>query len=226
MKRLGEQQKTGNKQATGRRPRNFSLNTKKLPEDKVYVTKSMTSVEEAVEAKMAEVEPKFLGIKMVKYGTEGKRNVWVPCYYMVYDFDITPTFFNKAGAFNRNGTLGVVYDANQMHASHYDVLTDGDIPMQEKRVDDMEGVILPDNGTLEEIIKSAEYSIRRQVLFKAYKTMDSNLNQLKLVKFYRQACELELSFKDRTYIKYAYLDDYGVKNERARGLKTRLNPTI
>ena len=83
--------------------------------------------------------------------------------------------------------------------------------------------ILPDGGSLEQILEDAEYSIRRQILFKAYKTMDSELTRVKLVKFYREAWELEMMYKDRTYTKYAYLDDYGVTNERARGLNTRLS---
>ena len=53
--------------------------------------------------------------------------------------------------------------------------------------------------------------------------MDSELTRVKLVKFYREAWELEMMYKDRTYTKYAYLDDYGVTNERARGLNTRLS---
>ena len=87
----------------------------------------------------------------------------------------------------------------------------------------MDGCVLPDGGTLEKILRDAEYSIRRQILFKAFKTMDSELTRVKVVKFYREAWELEMMYKDRTYIKYAYLDDYGVTNEKARGLNTRLS---
>lgn len=79
---------------------------------------------------------------------------------------------------------------------------------------------------MKRIIEDTEYSIRRQILFKAYKTMDSELKRVKLVKFYREAWELEMTYKDRTFIKYAYLDDYGVQNERARGLNTRLDSNI
>ena len=86
--------------------------------------------------------------------------------------------------------------------------------------------MLPDNGSMDEIIAKAEFSIRRQILFKAYKTDKGELKRKKTVKFYREAYEMEMTYRDRTFKKYAYLDDYGVHNERARGLNTRLNPNI
>ena len=192
--------------------------------DKVFVTETVHSKEAAINAKMRSVEPKLLGVKLVNYRQTGMRKVWVPCYFMIYDFNVKRNvFFNKSKVLDKSGTVGVVYDANEMHASHYDVMTDGEIPMEEMSLSAMEGNILPDGGSLEQILEDAEYSIRRQILFKAYKTMDSELTRVKLVKFYREAWELEMMYKDRTYTKYAYLDDYGVTNERARGLNTRLS---
>lgn len=192
--------------------------------ENVFVTKSIYTKEEAIEAKMRSVEPKLLGIKMVRYEKKRIRKVWVPCYFMIYEFKLTRSIFMaKSQALNREGVVGAVYDANEMHTIHYDVMTDGEIPMIEKNLNSMDGDILPDGGTMNEIIENAEYSIRRQILFKAYKTMESELKQVKLVKFYREAYEMEMGYKDRTYIKYAYLDDYGVANERAKGLTTRLD---
>lgn len=193
----------------------------------VLTTKSIYNKEDAIEAKMRSVEPKFFGIKMINYRQKGMRKVWVPCYFMVYDFKVKRNvFFNKSNVFDKEGRVGAVYDANEMHASHYDVLTDGDIPMIKRSLSTMDGDILPDGGNMKRIIEDTEYSIRRQILFKAYKTMDSELKRVKLVKFYREAWELEMTYKDRTFIKYAYLDDYGVQNERARGLNTRLDSNI
>ena len=105
-------------------------------------------------------------------------------------------------------------------------MTDGEIPMEKKAISEMDGIILPDGGDLRTIIENTEYSIKRQILFKAYKTMDSELKLVKRVKFYREAWELVMTYKDRTFTKYAYLDDYGVQNERARGLNTRLDSNI
>lgn len=217
MKRLENQ--VGNK-----RKQTKKQAVSELAENSVFVTKSIHTKEDAIEAKMHQAEPKLLGIKMVKYEHKNLRKVWIPCYFMIYDFNVKRNvFFNKSEMFDKKGTVGVVFDANEMHASHYDVLTDGEIPMEQMPQSMMDGDILPDGGSLEQIIEAAEYSIRRQILFKAYKTMDSELNRVSLVKFYREAYELELGYKDRTYIKYAYLDDYGVQNERARGLNTRLS---
>ena len=177
--------------------------------DKVFVTETVHSKEAAINAKMRSVEPKLLGVKLVNYRQTGMRKVWVPCYFMIYDFNVKRNvFFNKSKVFDKSGTV---------------VMTDGEIPMEEMSLSAMEGNILPDGGSLEQILEDAEYSIRRQILFKAYKTMDSELTRVKLVKFYREAWELEMMYKDRTYTKYAYLDDYGVTNERARGLNTRLS---
>ena len=198
-----------------------------LGKDMVFVTRTIHTKENAMEAKMRSVEPKLLGIKMINYKQKGIRHVWVPCYFMIYDFKVKRNvFFNKSQVFDKEGRVGAVYDANEMHASHYDVLTDGEIPLEKKAISTMEGDILPDGGDLKKIIEDTEYSIRRQILFKAYKTMDSELKQIKMVKFYREAWEMEMTYKDRTFIKYAYLDDYGVQNERARGLNTRLDSNI
>ena len=192
--------------------------------ESVLVTETIHSKESAINAKMRSVEPRLLGVKLVNYRQTGMRKVWVPCYFMIYDFNVKRNvFFNKSKLFDKSGTVGVVYDANEMHASHYDVMTDGEIPLEEKSKEAMDGCVLPDGGTLEKILRDAEYSIRRQILFKAFKTMDSELTRVKVVKFYREAWELEMMYKDRTYIKYAYLDDYGVTNEKARGLNTRLS---
>lgn len=195
-----------------------------MGKDKVFVTKAVHDKDAAIEAKMRSVEPRILGIKMISYEQKGMRKVWVPCYFMVYDFKVKRNvFFNKAQVFDKEGRVGAVYDANEMHASHYDVLTDGEIAMEKKAISTLDGDILPDAGDLKKIIEDTEYSIRRQILFKAYRTMESELKQIKLLKFYREAYELEMAYKDRTFIKYAYLDDYGITNERARGLNTRLD---
>ncbi|NBI63395.1 hypothetical protein D3Z38_10130 [Clostridiales bacterium] len=63
---------------------------------------------------------------------------------------------------------------------------------------------------------------QRQMLFKAYKT-EGQLFMVETKKFYREAWQLQVFYKEREFIKYAYLDDYRVHNERARGLKTRMD---
>lgn len=217
MKRLVKQ--------ADKKPDNGSMSD--MGKDMVLVTRSIHTKEDAIEAKMRSVEPKLLGVKMINYKQQSMRKVWVPCYFMVYDFKVKRNvFFNKSQVFDKEGTVGAVYDANEMHASHYDIMTDGEIPMEKKAISTMDGDLLPDGGDMKTIIENTEYSIRRQILFKAYKTMDSELKRVKLTKFYREAWELVMTYKDRTFVKYAYLDDYGVQNERARGLNTRLDSNI
>ena len=216
MKRLGEK---SNKKA-------ITKLKNKADKDNVLVTKSIYSKEDAIEYKMRSVEPKLLGIKMVNYELKGMRKVWVPCYFMMYEFKaVRNIFFAKSKALNREGIIAAVFDANEMHTSHYDVLTEGEIPLVKKSLSEMseDAVILNDKESLEKIKEQAEFSIKRQMLFKAYKTMESELELIEMYKFYREAWEMEMGYKDRTYIKYAYLDDYGVANERARGLSTKLD---
>lgn len=219
MKRLGSQSKQ-------EKPTKKKKAVKKLSAGNVLVTKSLYSKEDAIEYKMRSVEPKLLGIKMVNYELKSMRKVWVPCYFMMYDFKaMRNIFFAKSKALNREGVIAAIFDANEMHTSHYDVLTEGELPLVEKSLDSMreDAVILEDKESIEKIKEQAEFSIKRQMLFKAYKTMESELNLTKMYKFYREAWEMEMKYKDRTYIKYAYLDDYGVANERARGLSTKLD---
>ncbi len=189
----------------------------------VYVTESVATKDAALDAKMKQVEPKLLGIKMVNYHRSGLRKVWVPYYFLVYNYEVSRNvFFNKSDTFKRKGTVAVVYDVNEMHASHYDLIAEGEIPMVKKNIEQTDGEIMPGGGNAEEVMANAERSIQRQILWKAYKT-EGELRQVQAVKFYREAWEITLNYKDRVYKKYAYLDRYGVHNERARGLKARLD---
>ncbi len=62
-----------------------------------FVTETVWTKEEAIKAKMCSVEPKIFGIKMIKYQQEGMRKVWVPYYFMIYDFKVKRNvFFNKS----------------------------------------------------------------------------------------------------------------------------------
>jgi len=177
--------------------------------------------DDAIVAKMRQVEPTLLGKKLVNYERNGIRRVWVPYYYMTYDYEvIRNVFFNKSKSFNRRGKLAVVYDVNEMHAFHYDLDAEDELPLVRKNIDSIEGSILPDKD-IEEIRANAERSVQRQILWKAYK-MEGKLKPIKTVKFFREAWELDLKYKDRTFIKYAYLDKYGIHDEKARGLTARL----
>ncbi len=188
------------------------------------VTRSIASDEAAVAAKMKAIEPKLLGIKLVKYSRGDSSKVWVPYYFLTYDFVVRRGLSKNHtnDRFAKKGRIAVVYDANEMHASLYDVSADGEIPFEKKDVSATGTMVLPESGKYEEILENAERAIQRQMLFKAYKT-EGQLSIVDAKKFYREAWQLQVFYKDREFIKYAYLDDYGVHNERARGLKTRMD---
>ncbi|MBQ6496118.1 MAG: hypothetical protein IJI74_02990 [Firmicutes bacterium] len=191
----------------------------------ISVTKTIYSKEEAIQAKMAVAEPAFLGKKLISMEQKSERHVWVPCYLLVFNFRVQRNvFFNKNAMFDKIGTVGVVYDANEMHGSSYDYLTEGNIPLKHIPKEELEGEILPDKGNEKEIMDGAETFIRRQLFLKAYKTTEGELDLIKKVKFYREAWELKLKFKDKNFTKYAYMDDYSLTNERARGMNRRLEP--
>ena len=80
-----------------------------MGKDVVFVTKSIYNKDEAIEAKMRSVEPKLLGIKMINYKQQSMRKVWVPCYFMIYDFKVKRNmFFNKSQVFDKEGRVGAV----------------------------------------------------------------------------------------------------------------------
>lgn len=197
---------------------------KEQTSDKKLVTKSVALDETAIAAKMKAIEPKLLGIKLIKYERGESSKVWVPYYFLTYDFVVRRGLSKNHtnDRFAKKGRIAVVYDANEMHASLYDVSADGEIPFEKKDVSATGVKILPEAGTYEEILENAERTIQRQMLFKAYKT-EGQLFMVDTKKFYREAWQLQVFYKEREFIKYAYLDDYGVHNERARGLKTRMD---
>lgn len=193
-----------------------------MKKETVFVTKSVGSKDEVIENKMKQVEPSIFGIKTIKYERGNNRLVWVPYYLLEYKYEIIRNVvFSGSKLFNREGQLAVVYDANEMHAFHYDMEAEGKLPLIKKDIQDMQGMNILESGNEKEIFENAERAIQRQILWKAYKT-EGELKLIRATKFYRQAWELTLHYKDRTYTKYAYLDKYGVHNERARGLKARM----
>lgn len=188
----------------------------------LLITKSVTEKEDAIRAKMKIVEPKFLGIKMINYERDGIQKVWIPNAFLVYDFEVNRNVFVKnSRAFIKSGQVAVVFDLNELHTSLYNLIGDGQIPMIKKDIEQLSGIVLPDNCSWDEMLHQAEYSIQRQILRKAYR-MEGKLKLVRTIKFYREAWELRMFFKGREFIKYAYPDQYGTNNERARGLKTRL----
>lgn len=207
-----------------KRPDERKQINKKKSSEKAFVTKSVASDEAAIGAKMKAIEPKLLGIKLVKYDRGDTNKVWVPYYFLIYDFVVRRGLSKNHtnDRFAKKGRIAVVHDANEMHASLYDVAADGEIPFEEKDVSATGAIVLPEAGKYEEILSNAERTIQRQMLFKAYKT-EGELSIISAQKFYREAWRLQVFYKDREFIKYAYLDDYGVHNERARGLKTRMD---
>lgn len=189
----------------------------------VFITESTTSKESAIQSKMSVIEPKLLGIKLVNYKQESLRHVWVPNYFVEFDYKVKRNiFFDKSDMFSKEGAVAVVFDMNELHASHYDLIADGEIPLISTAKSTLPGDIIMNKCNEEEMMEKVEFAVQRQILWKAYK-MEGKLTHKRTIRFYREAWEMKLHYKEKEFLKYAYLDQYGTKNERSRGLKVRLD---
>ena len=55
-------------------------------EGSMLITESVTEKDTAIKAKMHQVEPTLFGKKLINYKCEEIKRVWVPYYFLVYDY--------------------------------------------------------------------------------------------------------------------------------------------
>lgn len=199
------------------------LSEKIIAEQGFYlVTPSVKTDEEAVEAKMKSVQSKLFGIfSPVKYELIEKRKVYVPYEFLAFSYEIKrgKMAFGKEGQFDREGKVGIIFDLNEVHAFPFDMM---ESLVLEKDTDlTAKGELLSDNCTPERAYTLSLETVRWKMLHRAFRDL-GDVDLIKREKFYRSAWELKLSANNKEFIKYAYMDIYGVESEHVSGLKVRL----
>ncbi len=190
----------------------------------IFSTPNIYNDEEAVELKMKQIHPKLFGLFCpVRYECIKKEKVYVPYMLLVFNYKITRSSAKadkgKKGIFDRSGKIGIVFDMNEVHAFHFDLLDK--LEFDKTNTGRLDGRILKGNCSQSEAVKQGEECIKSQYLGRVFHQIPE-LTLDKKVMFYREAWELQLECRGKSYQKYAYKDNFGAKNEHISGLKVRL----
>lgn len=191
----------------------------------VLSTPAVYTDDEALEFKMKEIHPKMFGLFCpVKYTILSQEKVFVPYMFLVFDYKLIRNSknrdLNKAGVFDKQGQIGVVFDMNEIHSFHFDLYDD--LKLKKRKIEELNGRFMKANCTEREAVEKSVESVKWQYLRKVFHAMPE-ITLVKKEKFYREAWELKLECRGREYIKYAYRDNFGAKNEHISGLRVRLN---
>lgn len=190
--------------------------------DRIYVTRAVKTEKEAVREKMSLLNRKWLGIvSPVTYELKGKRKIYVPCELFIFSYAIrrSPRNSGWKGFFDREGQVGIIFDQNEAHPFHCDILENIDLIEAEKGLPD--GDILPDSCSGEDAEKESRAFAQNQILCRAFR-MPGEMRLVKRKRFYRPAWELTVEARGKEMIRYAYADAYRTEREHISGLKCRL----
>ena len=189
-----------------------------------YVLPATFSDEEALELKMNKINPKIFGIFCpVKYELKHSEKVQVPYLFLVFDYRLIRSresiSKNTLGRFDREGQIGIIYDLNEAHPFHYDLLDD--LGLIRKKQERLEGRILKPACSIDEAVEASKECAKWEYLKRAFHAVPQ-ITVARKQMFYREAIKLELESNGKQYIKYAYKDNFGTENEHVSGLKVRL----
>lgn len=179
----------------------------------IFVTEEVHDKETAITKKMQILQPKFLGISLVKYEYCGEQKVYIPYRRLLFDYRI-----DRSKKIKQEGRTLIIFDCNEPHAffgEHEELKT---LAGGERKVPERQ--ILPMQCSEDEMIKQCEDTIERQLLLKTFKGR-GRITLAESSTFYRPAWKLHLKYKDREIERYAYLDAYGAFSERIKGLRAR-----
>jgi hypothetical protein len=180
-----------------------------------YITEEIKSKEEAIRSKMELIQPKILGIQLVKYELIHARKVYIPYTFLTFSYEIKRKF-----GLRREGEIAIVFDMNEVHSFHFD-LKDDQLKTDKMAISQMDGIRLPEQCSDHEAESQSIEMIQWKILYRFYRSSGSvHLN--KRTKFYRPAWELDLHCNNKQFIKYAFLDPYDSSNEQIAGLRVRL----
>ena len=196
---------------------------KPLKQDFMMVTEAVRTDEEAMQKKMKLLSKKLFGLfSPVTYKLISSRKVYVPYEYLVFSYEIHRGKNKKVknSMMDRSGKVGIVFDLNEVHAFHYDLLDN--LYLNKASKSELNGQILTDNCSPEEVVNKSRETVQWKVLHRLFRDM-GEVELLERKKFYRAAWELKLEANKREFVKFAYLDSYGSENEHVSGLKVRLD---
>lgn len=190
----------------------------------IFSTHSVYTDEEALELKMKQIHPKLFGLFCpVKYECIKKEKVYVPYMLLIFNYNINRSSAKanktKKGIFDKAGKIGIVFDLNEVHAFHFDLIEK--LEFDKTSISKLDGKVLKGNCSENEAVRQGEECIKRQYLGRVFHQIPELTVDEKIV-FYREAWELQLECRGKSYQKYAYKDSFGAKNEHISGLKVRL----
>ncbi len=192
---------------------------------KIKLTNPVITEAEAMEKKQKLLNGKIFGLfSPVNYQLLSVRKVYVPYELLIFSYEVNRkgknADGNKKSFFYHSGKTGIVYDLNERHGFYID-LSEEEITWSKKDADSLDGEILLDACTREEVTENCLRTVRWKVLNRAYRNV-SDISLVERQKFYRPACEMKFECREKEFIKYAYLDSYGLENEHVSGLRVRL----
>lgn len=191
--------------------------------DVQFFTQIVHSRNEAVESKLKLLRGSFFGRPMVKFEVKSMSDVWVPYCYLEYDFSVERKIMFKQKGLMKTGTVGLVFDLNEMHPFQYDLLESGALPLKKGRLNQEQRKMLKSSHSLCEVKAKAEDYLQFRVMKKFYGT-EAQLYLKKEQPFFRPAVEIEVLYKGKnTNFRYAYLDEFAVESEHVLGLKYRVD---
>lgn len=176
--------------------------------------------QQAIDDKLKRLQGNIFGKPINKLDVGTVRDVWVPYGYFIYDYEVG----GDKGLFKRKreGQVYVIYDMNERHCIQYDEKESGPLPLERKDFSNEKWPSLKVGIGSKQIFADVEEYIQMKIMYKTF----GRRGKLKLVKhvdFFRPAVELEIFFKgENRNIRFAYLDDYAVKNEHILGMKYRI----
>lgn len=189
----------------------------------ISITVPVIAEEDAVRQKEKLLNTKLFGLfSPVKYTTKSVKKVYVPFELLVFSYEINFGGRKREGKktfLNRSGQTGIVYNIKEDHAFHFDLIES--IDRINKSSESLNGEILADGCSSEEVLNNSLMTMKRKVLGRTYRNV-SDLNVVSRERFYRPALEMIVEARGKEFVKYAYMDDYSSTNEHVSGLKTRL----
>lgn len=220
IKRIDGKESTKEKQSS----KNFEKK-QKTKDKSIVITPPVFSKEQAIDAKMKLLNTKLFGLfTIVTYELKSCRKVYLPFDILRFSYEMDlfggKRQNKKDGLFHRDAAVGVIYNAYEDHAFHYDL----NEPIRRKKIEKIEETaeILSDSVTKKEEEERSRYYLQRKILGKAYRNV-KRIDLEERERFYRPAYELIVECRGKEFVKYAYLDEYESTNEHISGLRPRLD---
>lgn len=185
-----------------------------FPTKSLKITRPVLSTEEAVERKMAYLQPKVLGKKLFTYTIKDMSKTYIPYHFFSYDFDLK----RKIGL-RRQGSISFIYDLNAEFPFYFDQKEDT-LNLTTISYNDVKEQLTPIQGTYADAKLKCERMLQKR-MYRFYRTDASSCMSEKWL-FFRPAIKLDLVYKGINYVRYAYLDNNETSSEPINAMKLRI----